>query len=114
MLEQSVLAQELGLLCAARMVGAPALRWGSQLTLAAGQRIGWHVDPALGATHKLCLYLDDAGPRAGLVFRDARLNVEGAQGTIVLFDISLEHRADDGGDRSLQRRVVGLRATVTT
>lgn len=122
--EASVFARELGYLCAGRMPGAPALDWLEDLTVTVDQRIGWHVDPARGATRKLRLYLDDAGPNAGTSFvpgdlggaalaasRGMARTVGGAQGSIVLFDIALVHRAADERARG-RRRVLGLRARV--
>jgi hypothetical protein len=99
---EPALAAELGALLHSRMHGAPALEWRPHLTVSC-KPVPWHLDAPLGATHKLCLYLDPAG--VGTVFRAAL--PPGAQGTIVLFDIGLEHKA---GEYSGERHVLGLRA----
>lgn len=73
---------------------------------------GWHRDAPHGATHKVCLYLDEGETGAGVVFRGP-IETAGAGdetlaplGSIVLFPIGMEHRS---GER---RKVLGLRATM--
>lgn len=95
------LAHELGLMCGQRMRGCFPLQWGDEVTFSVAQ-VPWHLDQALGSTHKLCLYLDDA---PGTEFRDG--TVAGGRGAIVLFDIRLEHRASPFEGT---RRILGLRA----
>jgi len=99
-------AYELGLLCGARMPGAPALQWLDWITLPRfGRCVGWHLDEPKNATHKLCLYLD---PGPGTEFRadEDTVVAGGGLGSIVLFDVRLEHRTAEGE----ARRVLGLRA----
>jgi len=100
------LAAEMGALAALRMPGGPALRWTGEIT-ASVQSVPWHLDERRGATHKLCLYLDPGD--VGTVFRlsGEEVHVPAPQGTIVLFDIALEHRTGDMPPNL--RRVLGLR-----
>lgn len=69
----------------------------------------WHRDAPRGATHKLLVYWNDV---AGTLFRVTdpephELLVPGVSGTIVLFDIRLEHRS--APTRGRRKRAVGLR-----
>lgn len=94
------------------MEGAPRLRWLPSITLTKAYKVPWHVDQRRGADWKLCLYLA-AVVDGGTVFRSrdgrAQIRPPFEQGTIVLFDIRLEHRTDDYDDAAM-RRVLGLRA----
>lgn len=96
------LAHELGLMIGSRMHGCFPLQWGNEVTFSI-QRVPWHLDSPMGATHKLCLYLD---PGPGTEFRDG--TAVGGQGSIALFDMKLEHRTEPGAEGV--RRVLGLRA----
>lgn len=98
------------------MEGLPmTLSWLSSITLTRDYKIDWHRDRPKGAEWKCCVYLDDVED-GGTVFRarDHRtvLRPPSSQGTIVLFDVMLEHRTDDY-DMSKMRRVLGLRAVST-
>ena len=118
--EDPALAAWLGELCSVRMIGAPSLRWLADVTLTDGARLPWHRDAPRGATHKLCVHLDNA---AGTEFSDTDAAVlglglgpfdvvleAGGRGTIVLFDIQLVHRA--AACDAPRRRILGLRAIV--
>lgn len=99
----------LGERLAARMPGAPELEWSAWITLGA-RSLPWHIDPSSydpGARWKLCLYLDPG--HGGTVFsRRDLVRPPGTQGTIVLFDLRLEHCSGEAGEGP--RRVLGLRA----
>ncbi len=101
------IAGEIGLLARERMPGAPELAWTEEITISI-LNTPWHLDEPRGATHKLCLYLDPGG--VGTVFRTEHhfFCPPGTQGTLVLFDIRLEHRTGDAP--RARRRVLGLRA----
>lgn len=93
---------------------APRVRWLDHVTL--GHLVGgerengialWHVDPPHGARWKMCAYLDDA---PGTIFgRTDQFAPPTPQGSVVLFDIRLEHRAAPM-ERGVVKRTVGLRA----
>lgn len=63
----------------------------------------WHRDQPMGATHKVCIYVDE-GVR-GVVFRGDEAT-DAPMGSVVIFPIDLEHRS---GER---RMVLGLRAVL--
>lgn len=70
----------------------------------------WHRDAPHGATHKVCLYLDEGVDGTGVVFHtfDPSLHdiTIAPLGSIVLFPIGLEHKSSE------RRKVLGLRATM--
>lgn len=104
-----VLAQFLGSRFIERMPDAPELRWLNDVTLTridAPRARGWHLDQPRGARWKLCMYLDNVID-GGTDFRE--ITPACPQGTIVLFDVALEHRSAADGFAGW-KRVVGLRA----
>jgi len=100
------LAAEITAMLEPRTPRCPKMIWTPFVTLSM-QQVGWHLDSAHGgATHKLCLYLDDSN--VGTEFQHPFGLWEGPWcGSICLFDIGLEHRTA-GAVR--HRRVLGLRA----
>ena len=68
--------------------------------------VSWHYDEDKGSSHKLYAYLNNS---AGTVFdRKAQIHVPGKKGTLVLFDVELEHRgAEQVSDEP--KIVLGLR-----
>lgn len=95
------LARELGSLLAKTVTlepedFAPVVTYGRSTT-----PVGWHFDQSFGGSQfKLFAFLnepkqlDPLGPlrHAGTIFdRDARIGVAAATGTVVLFDIGIEH-----------------------
>lgn len=105
-------AQWLAALCETRMPGAPPLEWVLDLvTLGKSDTpMHWHFDAVKPPSRwKLCLYLDDL-PESGTVFsRTERVQPRTPRGTIVLFDIRLEH-CSAALPAGATKRVVGLRA----
>lgn len=106
-------ANRYGELFLSRMTGRADLPriagWTPHITLTrASYSIPWHRDIPRGAAFKAYAYLNDA---PGTIFskRDNRL-VHGDAGTLVLFDIRIEHRGapyDRGKD--FKKLVLGLR-----
>ena len=110
--EDRVRAQEIGFALWPFMPGMTPLRWLPSITMTRAYKVPWHQDQKKGAGWKLCLYLDEVD-RGGTVFRSQDKSTivrpPFGQGTIVLFDIQIEHRTDDY-DTKKARRVLGLRA----
>ncbi len=101
------LAIELGAMCAARM-DFP-VRWVPHVTFSC-EFVPWHTDRSIeGETHKACLYLDADGIGTEFAVSGESVYVPVRQGTLVLFDIALEHRTGPGEGR---RHVLGLRACI--
>jgi len=94
---------------------APTLRWRDELTLCeleGGRKDGvcrWHVDPPFGGSrYKLVGYIDEA---PGTMFgKTEQFTPPTPRGSVVLFDIRLEHRSLDVPE-GVRKRTFGLRAT---
>jgi hypothetical protein len=89
-------ANRIGALFAARMPGGPTGAWLPFVTYSrSSEPLSWHVDRARGATYKVYVYLTGG---AGTVFRadscGDEVLVPGMCGTLVCFDIALEHRGE--------------------
>ena len=89
-----------------KLRGAPPVVLLDELTLSS-HPLPWHFDaPTPGAAFKLAIY-PDAVTQGGTTFdRAAAFTPHTPQGTVVLFDLRLEHRSEG----SSRKRVIGLRA----
>lgn len=107
-------AERLGSIFSARMPGAPRgggdCGWLPHVTFSrAIDPICWHTDYPRGARYKAYAYLTES---PGTLFsRKERVLVPGHQGTIVLFDIALEHCGEEprGPHPRTPKRLIGLR-----
>ncbi len=72
--------------------------------------VSWHYDEPKGSSHKLYVYLNDS---AGTIFdRKALVRVNGTKGTMVLFDVDLEHCGAEQ-EPGPPKLVLGLRPVTT-
>lgn len=99
------LAGEILRLVLPHLAELPRLVWLEDVTYTTSP-LGWHRDVP-SADHKLAVYLDSL-PNGGTIFDRARqLAPATPAGTVVLFDLGLEHRS---ADPAAPKRVIGLRA----
>lgn len=109
--QQPERARELGALFLSRMVDAPNLPpiegWTPHVTYTRSYvPINWHRDAPRGSSFKAYVYLNDA---PGTIFsRIAQREVAGEEGTLVFFDIRIEHRGADTV-KYVRKQVLGLR-----
>lgn len=106
--DQGALARAIGSEIRPRMIGAPPFKWSHQIVRSVQSRpLGWHYDLDYQTPWKVLVYLSSLG---GTEFRSG-LTVGGKLGDVVMFDVSLEHRAHPfvtGPSRP--KTILGLRA----